>query len=461
MEKFYVGEIESPLHRLRAGRVLRVFDEASEGTPDAGKKGGTGTRYGRVKLRWLDATAEHNGDIEVSTTWVSWLFGSGIFYMPNVGDILICDYRGGNYPVVVGSLPFNYDQMVSNLDENDLVRVPFGHVRKLVSGEYLIKSNKQAEIYLDRAGNVRLLTKGQDVTNTFKAQGLNENAYTRVRDENNTQVEFTLGAAVTGAKNADKSLVKETLGGKEIRAQLKVRKPNVQEFTRGFEPGGTPKTVPLDSATVAIRRIEGFHKNQARKFRQGIDYELSGTDLIWRNKAIPASGIGPDPSSSYTVYTYTQPFKLDVDSDGQSFVTAAAHTLTVNGATLTVDTSGNVSVNTSGNVSVTSPVINVQGVDTDNPSAITINSGTKGAARLDDSVIADGTTDTISVGDNVAFFTYLSALMQVFTTWTPVAGDGGASLKTLLTAFFSTNPAVPTSITGKINEASGTTKIGD
>jgi len=84
---------------------------------------------------------------------------------------------------------------------------------------------------------------------------------------------------------------------------------------------------------------------------------------------------------------------------------------------------------------------------------IIINSGTKGSARLDDQVKSTNVEDA-------TYWSWLSGLITVFTTWVPVPNDGGAALSTAINAYIGFNP-VPTSLTGKITAASSKVKVGD
>lgn len=59
---------------------------------------------------------------------------------------------------------------------------------------------------------------------------------------------------------------------------------------------------------------------------------------------------------------------------------------------------------------------------------------------------ADGTMEGRSAGGTAGFLGSLAdlqALKSVFQSWTPVAGDGGAALKTLLTTLFTGPPTWP------------------
>lgn len=71
----------------------------------------------------------------------------------------------------------------------------------------------------------------------------------------------------------------------------------------------------------------------------------------------------------------------------------------------------------------------------------------RGVARIADETTSDTDTDA-------TFWGYLSDFVDVFTNWTPVAQDGGAALKTLITSFIAAHPAVPQELKAKITTAS-------
>lgn len=85
-----------------------------------------------------------------------------------------------------------------------------------------------------------------------------------------------------------------------------------------------------------------------------------------------------------------------------------------------------------------------------NGSSITLNDGTKGAARLDDATLSNSTTDS-------TFWTWFNNLMTAINGWTPVPLDGGAALKTAISSYVASPPS---SVTGKINAGSSTVNVG-
>lgn len=82
---------------------------------------------------------------------------------------------------------------------------------------------------------------------------------------------------------------------------------------------------------------------------------------------------------------------------------------------------------------------------------VIINNGTKGVARLDDTTISNSSTDSTYWNWPAGLKTYIDT--HVHTGVTSGVGTSGTPL--------TPSPAAPTSLTSKINSASGTVKAGD
>jgi phage protein D len=91
--------------------------------------------------------------------------------------------------------------------------------------------------------------------------------------------------------------------------------------------------------------------------------------------------------------------------------------------------------------------------DTPGTGGININHGNQGAARKEDKI-------KTTVTEDPTFWNWLKGLMNVFNSWSPLANDGGAALKTALITYLAANPT-PSELTGKIIEGSTSVKIGD
>lgn len=77
---------------------------------------------------------------------------------------------------------------------------------------------------------------------------------------------------------------------------------------------------------------------------------------------------------------------------------------------------------------------------------------TKAAARVDDAVLSNSSTDS-------AFWTWLVGAFAVIENWIIVPADGGAALQAAMKAYILANP-VPGSLTSKVNAGSDNVKIG-
>lgn len=120
-------------------------------------------------------------------------------------------------------------------------------------------------------------------------------------------------------------------------------------------------------------------------------------------------------------------------------------------ASLSMDPAGNVGLFANATLDVSST-----GAMTINGSTVNINNGTFGAARLNDLTLANPTTDP-------AFWNFWVQQALIFTLL-PVATDPGTTLalaNSLRAALVLLLNTFPLSITGKINGASATVKIGN
>jgi len=90
--------------------------------------------------------------------------------------------------------------------------------------------------------------------------------------------------------------------------------------------------------------------------------------------------------------------------------------------------------------------------DMDSDDTIVMQEGSNGAARKEDEVKSTSSEDA-------SFWTWFTAFKAALSGWVPVPEDGGAALKSVLTAFFSAY-SVPSSLTGKITGGSTKVKVG-
>jgi hypothetical protein len=209
----YLSETEKFLYRLRAGKITKVWDSTTFIDKDE-------IFYGKCELNWLDGAGSYNGKMSVSTPFFSYLRGAGIMAMPSEGDIVLCLARPGNYYEIIGFYSFRLDKSVKPI-ENSI----YGGIRRLKSGEVLLKGNNQQEIYLDRNGNVRTVTYDQSVDNqeTIITNLVASGSLTRIKQDIK-QTELFIGAQVSEVLDSEGNFTKVLEAGKEIRENFIVYK---------------------------------------------------------------------------------------------------------------------------------------------------------------------------------------------------------------------------------------------
>ena len=388
----YDGSEESPYTWLRVGRVTKVYASSN----DVQDTDSADRRVGTVDLEWLDRQTPSNQivawsysafsnpliakveattsktNVSVPTTQISTGSSCGIFYVPSVGDVVVCGFRSPNHPVIIGYLPHNLNKQLMTTDEKAKGKLQsFGPFRTLKSGEFSIKAQQQNEVYLDRAGTIQLVVMSQ-----------------------------TLETPAASKPPIDTTVVPTTELG---RISLGVT----------YDP--TFKTT-VKSAY--------------------------GKDVICNISLSSGARIQIDSTGN-----------LDIQSKGKYNVQAPSdmNLQTSTGLHLGGTTGVNLGSGTVMAMGGPTMLLSAPNGMTMQANLITMNAGTKGAARLDDSTLTNNTTDS-------TYWTWFSNFISAFNSWSPVPNDGGAALKSLLANYVT---APPTSITGKISSASGTTKIGD
>lgn len=177
----YEGTENNPFTFLRVGRVVKVYASSTDVKDDKKKEAYVGT----VDIRWMDRqspttnlvpwtypafsnpniskTQTETESTNVSSPIVQTSVGSssGIFYVPSVGDVVICGFRDQFNPIIIGYLPHNLYKQQQPDGTRD---TSFGPFRTLKSGELELKSQQQADIYLDRKGTIQLITKTQGLS---------------------------------------------------------------------------------------------------------------------------------------------------------------------------------------------------------------------------------------------------------------------------------------------------------
>lgn len=161
----------NPQFYVRLGRIEEVLNsrEALATDPEAS------VDFGKVKITWLDwgggttyvpisypscsnpLIDDNKADISKQSQRKGVAYG--IFHMPSVNDIAICGFRIGGSPIILGYLPHNLYQQTLESNKGS----QWGYIRPIISGEFSKLSKPQAEVYLDRKGAIRLITKDQPI----------------------------------------------------------------------------------------------------------------------------------------------------------------------------------------------------------------------------------------------------------------------------------------------------------
>lgn len=130
---------------LRRARIEKIIDND------------THNKYFTALITWLDMDggfyneASTTAQISLSYSYISRSFG--IQYYPIPGDIVLCGFLPDENPIIVSFLATMYYSKVTG--SND-----FGYFfRNIVQGEYAIKGLRGNEIYIDRVGSLRFITR--------------------------------------------------------------------------------------------------------------------------------------------------------------------------------------------------------------------------------------------------------------------------------------------------------------
>lgn len=192
----------NPFQYCRIGMIKDILDDDKiEG--DKGQY--NPNAYFTVQVAWVERGGE-DGDFKSKTGIIQLPYshisrGWGTQYKPSKGDIVVCDFRIGGYPIVVSYLSMDYYNKAKSVSALGY------YFRDIKEGEYCTKSKKGGEWYLDDKGSIHLITRDQTKTSDVNFfNGIENISDTIVLD--NPQIELVLGK-VYGYKDKQD-------GGKEI-----------------------------------------------------------------------------------------------------------------------------------------------------------------------------------------------------------------------------------------------------
>lgn len=468
MQTPYLNECTNdPTLHLCLARVVKVYDEiltAPNGYAD----------YGSLDIIWLDGQGDSFVPIKACLPWSSWSYGCGISILPNIGDIVSCLRRPEGLPVVVGYYPYKAAESCAKGENTKIGNVVpslyLGSTRSLKSGEILLKSNKQGEVYLDRNGNIRLISRTQAITESFTLPFTDSNkTQTRVKSRNNTQVELILGAATTNEKlptATDPNIYALELdsGGKEIRAKLRVI--DNQQLPSTTVAIASSANFSAGKIISGIVSVIGLYNGSLTTFEEDLDFELNSafTGITWLNKRQPTTSFD-------VVYTIEEEkSKITINEDGDINVTTV-NDISVNGKNLTeviqetvtqtikdliLHVTNNLTSTVDGSVvetikgNETTTVTGDVKINSGSGKTIDLNTGTYGVARTEDAVVSTGAEDT-------TFWPFMTQLISLLKVHVHVSAAPGSP--TAPSISFNTLTA-PTSLTGKITGGSTKVKAG-
>ena len=239
----------------------------------------TKNNYFTATLTWLDMPggfyneASISAQVKLSYAHISRSFG--FQYYPVPGDIVVCAFLEDGHPIVLSFLSADYYNKV--IDNNN-----YGYYfRNIVQGEYALKGFKGNEIYIDRVGSLRFITRDQnivtDVLATYEAnrtkkltdkEKLEQKNYIRKFNTDNflvnleTQVENYPKTEVTiGKVYDDKYKEEQLLNDEEISVQI-VGKRNTATKENGKVKVDTEETYKIQINTegeISLGRTDGTY----------------------------------------------------------------------------------------------------------------------------------------------------------------------------------------------------------
>lgn len=225
--------------------------------------------YLTVTLTWLDMPggfySEQSLSAQIKLSYFHISRSFGFQYLPVIGDIVVCGFLEGDYPIIISYLSTDYYNKISSKN-------PYGYYfRNLVQGEYSLKGLRGNEIYLDRVGSLKFIQRDQniliDVIKQYNQKIANPTAEERILNENyittlekdNFSVDLTKQVAdypkteVTIGKVYDEQYKEEQkLNDEEIAVQILGKKN-----TPKYDDNGNLKSVEIEEIYKIQINVEG------------------------------------------------------------------------------------------------------------------------------------------------------------------------------------------------------------
>lgn len=214
---------------VRIGRVVEVYDKSIlASSPE---------KYGCVKVIWIDVAdpniTNENEVVRCLTPGASWAWGSGIYRLPHINDMVAVLQLPTGSPLVIGYIPYALKEAVSVSE--DTVNSEIGSLPPLGSGDILLKSSGQNEVFISNDGVVRVITRDNSNKDTIYAENVQTNTEPSINrvngsDQNITSI-FTLGKTT------------KTLGCGAVVAELDI--PSYTQET-------TPVSIKVNNTSTVV-----------------------------------------------------------------------------------------------------------------------------------------------------------------------------------------------------------------
>lgn len=231
---------------LRRARIEKIIDKD------------TNNRYFTAIITWLDRDggmydeASFTAQINLSYSYISRSFG--FQYYPIPGDIVLCGFCEEEQPVILAFLTTEY---YSKITKDNAFHYYF---RNIVEGEYAIKALQGNEIYFDRKGSLRFITRDQNVNynnlQDIATKALNAQNYVKTLENGvdlNKQIADFPKTEVTIGKVYDEEYKEEQLLNDESIAIQIIGKNN----TPNYDEKGNLKSVDVEETFKIQINVKG------------------------------------------------------------------------------------------------------------------------------------------------------------------------------------------------------------
>lgn len=173
---------------IRFARILNVYDASIlESSASARSK------YGKAEILFLDGLGTVPTEIPILSSWFSWTRGSGIMFMPEQNDIVACLMQHNGYPVIIGFLPYKWDETAEKPVK--IRKSSVGFTKPLYKGEVCIKSSAGGYVLLNKNGSVEIDGVDSSVNEMVVSEidgNNNEVLFNRTLDEGESGVSKTV-----------------------------------------------------------------------------------------------------------------------------------------------------------------------------------------------------------------------------------------------------------------------------